>query len=464
VTHAQAAPRRLNRHHWIWLAVAATLLLGLTLIMVPSGDAGLTINSSQRTIIDRLESVLLHDTAVSQYDRMVNPLDERGFVGGIGDFSTAGGGVFEVVQTYTARVGPNVLSKAYLITLARLAADNDPDVKALAGLPDLWALASTDRAFRLVQEDVLTARFFDPALRVSRDLGLTTVLGFAIIYDSMLQHGREGGPDSLQVLIDSTTARTGGKPDRVGEHEWLAGFLSVREEKLINPVEPAHKVVWPYGIGRVKTLRFLLDEGHDDLTPPIAVTPYGTRHVLDLDPIDPAPTWVGPVPVPTASMSPSPSPTPTTSRSTRPPIGRPGPSASSPVPLPRMQGPIVGLEGYCLDVNGGVSAAGNYVQVFECNGTAAQLWTAETDGTLRAVGLCMQVQNDSLAPGTAVEVQPCDGQDSQQWRFSGGHLINPRSALCLAVPNDSVEPARQLLVSQCNSNPGQQWARPGGPA
>ncbi|HKN51985.1 MAG TPA: glycoside hydrolase family 30 beta sandwich domain-containing protein, partial [Amycolatopsis sp.] len=44
-------------------------------------------------------------------------------------------------------------------------------------------------------------------------------------------------------------------------------------------------------------------------------------------------------------------------------------------------GPITGLAGKCMDVAGANSANGTAVQLYDCNGTAAQQWTVGADGT-----------------------------------------------------------------------------------
>src|SRR5258706_10329736 len=104
--HASAARRpRLLHLLWITVLVIATLAV----VFVGGHGRSLEIDTDQRTIIDRLESVLIHDTVVPQYGRVVNQFDERGYVAGIGDFSTAGGQALDVVQTYTARIGSNAL-------------------------------------------------------------------------------------------------------------------------------------------------------------------------------------------------------------------------------------------------------------------------------------------------------------------------------------------------------------------
>ncbi|EDY67128.2 glycosyl hydrolase, partial [Streptomyces pristinaespiralis ATCC 25486] len=54
-------------------------------------------------------------------------------------------------------------------------------------------------------------------------------------------------------------------------------------------------------------------------------------------------------------------------------------------------GALVGLGGKCLDVAGGSSADGTAVQLWDCNGSAAQRWTLRSDGSVQALGKCLDV-------------------------------------------------------------------------
>ena len=287
---ACVAPTRRPRLHllsWTVLVVAAVATVA---VVSPHGRGRVDVSADQRLMIDRLESVLLHDTTAPQYGRVVNQFDARGYVAGIGDFSTAGGEALEVVETYAARVGPNVLSRDYLPALKILASEASPGIEDLVGFPDAWGHASADRTFRKVQDDVLYSRYFTPARTIADRLGLSTLLGLAIIYDSLIQHGNAASdPDALPALIDRTNTTAGGSPTQVTERTWLAAFLDAREMTVANPADPAHRDNWPYGLGRVQALADLLADNREALTPPIEVNPYGTRHVIDPLPLDEAP-------------------------------------------------------------------------------------------------------------------------------------------------------------------------------
>src|ERR1700691_1243346 len=54
-------------------------------------------------------------------------------------------------------------------------------------------------------------------------------------------------------------------------------------------------------------------------------------------------------------------------------------------------GAITGYEGLCLDDSSASTADFNPIQVYTCNGTDAQQWTAESNDTLEVLGMCLDV-------------------------------------------------------------------------
>lgn len=78
-------------------------------------------------------------------------------------------------------------------------------------------------------------------------------------------------------------------------------------------------------------------------------------------------------------------------------------------------GTITGLAGKCLDVAGANSADGTAVQLYDCNGTAAQRWTVGSDGTIRALGKCLDVTGNSTADGATLQLWSCTGGAGQKW-------------------------------------------------
>jgi hypothetical protein len=125
-------------------------------------------------------------------------------------------------------------------------------------------------------------------------------------------------------------------------------------------------------------------------------------------------------------------------------------------------GPIVSLAdtAKCVDDNNGSSANGTKVQIWDCNGTGAQQWTLQSDGTARVNGKCMDVTGAATADGTLVELWDCNGGGNQQWQQRGGALISPASGKCLDDPGFNTADGTQLEIWTCNGGANQQWIAP----
>jgi hypothetical protein len=131
-------------------------------------------------------------------------------------------------------------------------------------------------------------------------------------------------------------------------------------------------------------------------------------------------------------------------------------------PPPGPAGPIVGYGGLCVDDRSASTANFNPVQVYTCNGTAAQQWTVVTAGsTLHALGKCMDINGGGTANGTTVDLYDCNGTAAQVFiPQPNGSLFNPQSGRCLDDTNWSTTPGTQLQIWDCTGNANQQWSLP----
>ncbi|NUR25315.1 MAG: hypothetical protein HOV83_05610 [Catenulispora sp.] len=126
-------------------------------------------------------------------------------------------------------------------------------------------------------------------------------------------------------------------------------------------------------------------------------------------------------------------------------------------------GPIVGPAGKCVDVAAASTANGTHIQVYDCNGSAAQSWTTgNADNTLRALGKCMDVTGASTANGAKIQLYDCNGTAAQQWTYSGGALVNTGSGKCLDVTDHNTANGTQLQIWTCTGGTNQQWTLPTG--
>ncbi len=137
-------------------------------------------------------------------------------------------------------------------------------------------------------------------------------------------------------------------------------------------------------------------------------------------------------------------------------------SSSSPPPPPPGAGPIVGYGGLCVDDRAASTANFNPVQIYTCNGTAAQQWTVVAAGsTLHALGKCMDINGGGTADGTTVDLYDCNGTAAQVFiPQSNGSLFNPQSGKCLDDTAWSTTPGTQLQIWDCTGNANQQWTLP----
>ncbi|GIH15244.1 glycoside hydrolase family 16 protein [Rugosimonospora africana] len=121
-------------------------------------------------------------------------------------------------------------------------------------------------------------------------------------------------------------------------------------------------------------------------------------------------------------------------------------------------GRITGLGGKCVDVAGASTTNGTKVQLYDCNGTAAQQWTVGSDGTVRALGKCMDVAAAGTANGAKVQLYDCNGTNAQKWTRSGSQFINTGSGKCLDATDQSSANGNQLQIWTCTGAANQQWS------
>jgi chitinase len=123
-------------------------------------------------------------------------------------------------------------------------------------------------------------------------------------------------------------------------------------------------------------------------------------------------------------------------------------------------GPITGYEGLCLDDRSASTADFNPIQVYTCNGTNAQDWTVNSNGTLTVLGNCLDVDGAGTANGTTVDLYPCNGTGAQSWvHESNGELVNTNSGKCLDDTGYGGS-GTQVQIWACADTSNQQWNLP----
>ncbi|MGW3888200.1 ThuA domain-containing protein [Micromonospora chokoriensis] len=124
-------------------------------------------------------------------------------------------------------------------------------------------------------------------------------------------------------------------------------------------------------------------------------------------------------------------------------------------------GPIKGLAGKCLDVRNGGTADGTQIQIYTCNGSAAQTWTVTPNSTIKALGKCLDVNGSGTANGTKIQLWTCNGSGAQNWAAaSDGTLRNPSSGKCLDVSGNNSADSTVVHLWTCLNAANQKWTLP----
>ncbi|NMO53342.1 ricin-type beta-trefoil lectin domain protein [Actinoplanes sp. TBRC 11911] len=124
-------------------------------------------------------------------------------------------------------------------------------------------------------------------------------------------------------------------------------------------------------------------------------------------------------------------------------------------------GQITGYGGKCIDDAGANTADGTAIQLYDCNGSAAQKWTVESDGSLRVLGKCMDVNGQGTSNGSMIQLWSCTGGANQRWQATAsGTLVNPVSGRCLDATGPSSANGTRLQIWDCTDGANQHWALP----
>ena len=115
------------------------------------------------------------------------------------------------------------------------------------------------------------------------------------------------------------------------------------------------------------------------------------------------------------------------------------------------------------------AASGTKVEVWKCDGQAAERWTylpdpaADSSGTLVIHGKCATIVHQGAKLG--LRLRQCDGAGSQGWSLQSGEvwLYNPASGLCMNDPRDSTRDGTQVSVAICEQVVSQSFTLPAGP-
>ncbi|XVV15226.1 family 16 glycosylhydrolase [Actinoplanes sp. CA-131856] len=135
-------------------------------------------------------------------------------------------------------------------------------------------------------------------------------------------------------------------------------------------------------------------------------------------------------------------------------------STTTPPPSGGGQALKSNLNGRCIDIPNANPADGARLQMWDCNGSAAQQWAANGDGTMRAMGKCMDPAGGALANGTPIQLVTCNGNPVQRFTLSAaGDLVNVSANRCVDIKDVNPNNGAQLQLWDCGGTANQKWAR-----
>ena len=118
------------------------------------------------------------------------------------------------------------------------------------------------------------------------------------------------------------------------------------------------------------------------------------------------------------------------------------------------------FNGKCIDIPGANAVDGARLQMWDCNGSAAQQWTFNSDGTVRAMGKCMDPAAAGTANGTPIQLVTCNGNPVQRFTLSGaGDLVNISANRCVDIAAFNNTNGAPLHLWDCVGGSNQKWTR-----
>jgi beta-glucanase (GH16 family) len=118
------------------------------------------------------------------------------------------------------------------------------------------------------------------------------------------------------------------------------------------------------------------------------------------------------------------------------------------------------FSGRCIDIPAANPVDGARLQMYDCNGSAAQKWTFNGDGTVRALGKCMDPAGGALANGTPIQLVTCNGNPVQRFTLSAaGDLVNVSANRCVDIQDWNSANGAVLQLWDCGGTTNQKWSR-----
>jgi hypothetical protein len=143
-------------------------------------------------------------------------------------------------------------------------------------------------------------------------------------------------------------------------------------------------------------------------------------------------------------------------------------TSASPSAVEPLLGPAVlvnAQSGMCLDTAGRAFTDGTTEDIYQCNGTPAQIWSLTAAGQLTQDGgaYCLDDFGLGTTPGTKVVLWSCNDGRNQQWQLQpDGSIQSVNAGLCLDVDGKSSNQGTDMVLWTCDGSASQRWNRTNG--
>jgi hypothetical protein len=279
-----------------WLSRGTLALAVASGLALAPGVSAAQLSPRQDLTIEQITSIFENGTPEFQYGYIEDIGDGAGATCGRVGFT--GGELLIIVSRYAAAKGADTPLAAYLPCLERMgekimqdysclfpslsaAQMATPAFKVQDGLiaqvdfGKAWSQAGGDPLMRQIQDRYQKETYFDPAMKTAGELGLSTALGYAYIYDAAIQMGPETGLFKAVPERFAKAHQGRGTPADIAEEvAWLQVYLDERRAEL------SATPIGATTTGRVDSLQQILDSRNLELRLPLAFTYDGESFAI----------------------------------------------------------------------------------------------------------------------------------------------------------------------------------------
>jgi chitosanase len=226
--------------------------------------------------------VFENNTPELQYDYIEALGDGRGYTFGYCGFTTGtGDGLQVILQLMLGRESQYPLTRRiaeaferYVKPMEELAKAESDSLAGLEGFEQRWKTYGANVPVIAAQHVIGDTLYWLPAVRIwAQQLGWTTMLGLACLYDTIIQHGEGKDPDSIGGIIQRTVLTP-------HETQSICNFLTTRRAVLENATDPDTREEWKNSVPRVDALFGLVNAGNFNLDPPVYIRSQDFNHVI----------------------------------------------------------------------------------------------------------------------------------------------------------------------------------------